>query len=73
MKKAGILLLIIGLAFTLFSGVKFVTREKVVQLGDLEISANKNHLLSWSPVAGLVAIALGAGFYLIGKKYPSMI
>jgi hypothetical protein len=68
MKKTGIILLIIGLAFTLFTGLSFVTREKVVDIGTLEISAKKNHSISWSPIVGVIAIVIGAGLYLIGRK-----
>jgi hypothetical protein len=68
MKKAGILVLLVGLAFTLFTGFNFVTREKVVDIGELEISADKNHSITWSPIIGVVTIAVGAGLYLLGTK-----
>jgi hypothetical protein len=68
MKKTGIILLIIGIIFTLFTGLKFVTREKVVDIGKLEISADKNHSISWSPIVGVVVIVIGAGLYLTGRK-----
>lgn len=68
MKKAGLIVLILGLLVTMFTGLNFVTREKVVDIGELEISANKNHSLSWSPVIGVVMMAIGAGFYLLGSK-----
>jgi hypothetical protein len=68
MKKAGLVILILGLLVTMFTGLNFVTREKVVDIGELEISANKSHSLSWSPVIGIVMMAIGAGFYLLGSK-----
>ena len=68
MKNAGIIILIIGLVVTIVTGLSFVTREKVVDLGKLEIKANKKHSLSWSPVVGVVMMAIGAGVYLIGTK-----
>ena len=68
MKKAGIIILIIGLIVTMVTGLSFVTREKVVDIGKLEITANKKHSLSWSPVAGVVMMVVGAGIYLIGRK-----
>jgi hypothetical protein len=68
MKRAGIIILIIGLAVTMVTGLSFVTREKVVDLGKLEINANKRHSLSWSPVVGVVMMAIGAGVYLVGTK-----
>jgi hypothetical protein len=68
MKKAGIIILILGLLVTMFTGLDFVTREKVVDIGTLEISANKNHSLAWSPVVGVVMMAIGAGFYLLVSR-----
>jgi hypothetical protein len=66
MKKAGIIILTIGLVITIVTGMSFVTREKVVDIGELEIKANKRHSLSWSPVVGIVVMAIGAGAFLVG-------
>jgi hypothetical protein len=54
---------------TIFNGVNFVTKEKVVDIGSLEISADKNHSVNWSPYLGVALIVLGGGAYLLaGKK-----
>ena len=45
MKKPGIIILILGLLLTIFTTVTYFTREKVVDLGDIEINANKRHHL----------------------------
>jgi hypothetical protein len=68
MKKAGIIILVVGLIISFFTGLNLVTREKVVDIGNLEISANRNHSLSWSPAVGVVMMIIGAGLYLAGKK-----
>jgi hypothetical protein len=68
MKKAGIIILIVGLAFILFTGMTFVTRKKVVDIGKLEISAKRNHSLSWSPIIGVIMVAVGACLYLAARK-----
>ena len=68
MKKAGIIILMIGLVVTIVTGLTFVTREKVIDLGKLEINANKKHSLSWSPVVGVVMMTIGAGVYLTSTK-----
>jgi hypothetical protein len=68
MKKAGIVLLVIGLVITLYTGFHYVTRETIVDLGDVEIKANKRHHLEWSPIIGVVVMAVGAGAYLMGGK-----
>ncbi|MDZ4709712.1 MAG: hypothetical protein SH818_15035 [Saprospiraceae bacterium] len=68
MKTIGIILIAIGLIGTIYTGFNYVTKEKVVDIGSIEISANKKHGLRWSPIMGIVFIAVGAGFYLIGSK-----
>ena len=68
MKKAGIIILVIGLAITLFTGFNFVTREKVLDVGELQISRDKKHNLSWSPLVGVVVMVIGGGILLFGVK-----
>jgi len=68
MKNAGILILVVGLIFTLFTGFKYVTKKKIVDIGELEITANQNHFVNWSPLIGIVIMGAGVGIYLFGKK-----
>jgi hypothetical protein len=68
MKKTGITLIIIGLALTLFTAFTFFTREKVVDIGSLKITANKPHNISWSPIVGIIVIAAGGIIYFIPQK-----
>ncbi|HUX53901.1 MAG TPA: hypothetical protein VMV56_05785 [Williamwhitmania sp.] len=68
MKKVGIIVMVLGLAITLITGFSFVTREKVVDLGDLQVSRNKTHSIAWSPIAGIVVMAVGGGIFLFGLK-----
>lgn len=68
MKKIGIIILIIGLALTIFTAFTFFTREKVVDIGSLEITANKPHHLSWSPLIGLAVMAVGGVVVLMSSK-----
>jgi hypothetical protein len=66
MKQTGIIVLIIGLVITVFTGFNFMTREKVVDLGELEITQNKKHGISWSPIIGIVVMVVGGGMVLFG-------
>ena len=59
MKKAGILIVILGLVLTIFTAITFFTREKVVDIGSLKITANKPHHLSWSPLIGIAVMGVG--------------
>ncbi len=71
MKKAGIVIFIAGLLITIFTGFKFVTKEKVVDIGSLEISRDKNHFINWSPLLGVAVMVFGGVFYLYGAKKQS--
>lgn len=68
MKNAGIIILIIGLVFTLFTGFNYITKKKVVDIGNLEITTNQNHFVSWSPIIGIIIMGAGIGIYFYGKK-----
>jgi len=59
MKKAGIVIILIGLILTIVTAFTFFTREKVVDIGKVEISANKRHHLSWSPLVGIAIMGVG--------------
>jgi hypothetical protein len=59
MKTAGIALLIIGALLTVFTAFKFFTKEKVVDIGKLEITRDKPHYYSWSPIVGIVVMGIG--------------
>jgi hypothetical protein len=68
MKKAGIIIVILGLALTIFTAITFFTREKVVDIGSLKITANKPHHLSWSPLVGIAVMGVGGVVILISSK-----
>jgi hypothetical protein len=68
MKKVGIFILIVGLALTIFTAITFFTREKVVDIGSLKITANKPHHLSWSPLIGIAVMGVGGVVILISSK-----
>lgn len=68
MKKAGIVILIAGLLLTIFTTFSYFTREKVVDLGKVEITANKKHRVAWSPLIGLGVIGVGGVVFLMASK-----
>jgi hypothetical protein len=45
-------MIVIGIAAFAVSGFSFTTKEKVVDLGPLEINKDKKHNVNWPPVAG---------------------
>jgi LPXTG-motif cell wall-anchored protein len=63
MKITGISILLIGLVITIFTAFTFFTKEKVVDLGAVEITRDKPHHLNWSPLVGIAVMGIG-GFVL---------
>ncbi len=59
MKSTGIAILIIGFVLTIFTTFNYITREKVVDLGAIELTTNKPHNLSWSPLIGIAIMGIG--------------
>lgn len=68
MKKVGFVILAIGILITVFTGFKFVTKEKVIDVGEIEISRDKKHSLAWSPLIGVAVMVVGGGMILFGEK-----
>jgi hypothetical protein len=68
MKKTGLVLIVVGLLITIFTGFNLVTKKKVVDIGKLEITKDENHFYSWSPIVGIVVMAVGGAVYLYGAK-----
>lgn len=68
MKLLGIVLLIAGLLITIYTGFNFVVKEKVVDVGNIEISRDKNIDLKWSPLLGVLVMFVGGGMVYYGNK-----
>jgi len=62
MKKVGILIILVGLGLAIFTAITFSTKEKVVDIGKIEITRNKPHYLKWSPLIGIAVMGIGGIF-----------
>ena len=71
MKKAGIFIIILGLVLTIFTAITFFTKEKVVDLGTVEITRNKRHYLEWSPLIGIAVMGVGGVVYYQNHKHDN--
>ena len=68
MKNLGLVLIGLGIMMVIFTGFNYVTRENVVDLGGVQINANENHPVEWSPIAGGVLLVAGVVVFLSNKK-----
>jgi uncharacterized membrane protein YidH (DUF202 family) len=58
-KTIGIALIIIGIVMIAYTGFNYVTTEKVVDLGPIQIDKKENHPIQWSPIVGVVLLIGG--------------
>ena len=68
MKNAGIIIFAIGVLLTVYTSFNLVTKEKVVDIGKVEISADKNNYFVWSPIVGIAVMVAGGALFLVGTK-----
>mgnify|MGYP001549548446 CR=1 FL=1 len=68
MKQTGIIIIVVGLLITAFAGFNFITKKKVVEIGKLEITKDENHIMDWSPIAGVIVMLVGGAVYIYGAK-----
>jgi len=67
-KTIGVIIMAIGLLMTLYTGFNYVTREKLIDIGDVHMSMDQNHTTNWSPFIGIGVIVIGGVVFLAGKK-----
>ncbi len=68
MKNVGIAVIIIGILMTVFTGFNLITKKKILDVGSVEISTQEKTPIYWSPITGLVLIAVGGVLIAVGRK-----
>jgi hypothetical protein len=64
----GIILIVIGIFAFAYQGISFTTREKVVDLGPIQMSADKTRTIPLPPIVGGIALVGGIVLLVVGKK-----
>ena len=68
MKIVGIILIVIGVVALALQGIHFTTKEKIVDLGPVEASAENEHHIPLPPILGGVALAGGVVLMIAGSR-----
>ncbi len=55
----GMILLVIGIMALSYEGIRYVTREKVADLGSVQVTAEITKSIPLSPVVGVIALVGG--------------
>ena len=68
MKLIGIVLIVLGVAGLAYGGISWTSREKVVDLGPIQISNDKTRSLPLSPIAGGLCLIAGVLVLMAGGR-----
>lgn len=64
----GVLLIVLGITAFAYQGFSYTKREKVAEIGALQITADTQKTVYFSPILGGAALIAGAALILIGRK-----
>ena len=64
----GIVLIVLGALALAYQGFTYTTREKVVDLGPLKITADKEKTIPLPPILGALALASGIVLVFVGVR-----
>ena len=67
-KSIGVILLVVGIIMLVYGGFTYTKKEKVIDAGPIQVSADKQHTVNWPPYAGGILVVGGIVLLLAGKK-----
>lgn len=68
MKLAGIVLIVLGALALAYQGIRYTTREKLIDLGPLKVTATEERNIPLPPIVGGIAVAAGIALVLADRK-----
>jgi hypothetical protein len=68
MKIVGIVLIVIGIIALAYGGITYTTREKVLDVGPIEATAERQKTIPLPPLLGGLALAGGVALLIVGSR-----
>jgi len=63
-----IILIIVGIVAFAYQGIQYTSREKVIDLGPVQVTAEKTSTFPLPPIVGGIALVGGIVLLLVGNK-----
>jgi hypothetical protein len=67
----GIMLIAIGIAGLIIDSITFTEKKVVIDAGPLKVTADQQRTIPIPSIAGVIAIAVGAGMIFFGRQARS--
>jgi uncharacterized membrane protein YidH (DUF202 family) len=67
-KLIGVLLIVFGVVALAVGGIRYTTREKVLDIGPIEATSEKHHMIPLSPIVGIASVAGGIALVVAGSR-----
>lgn len=67
-KTLGIVVAILGILMIIYTGFSYMTTEKVVDFGPMQMSVEESHPVQWSPIIGVILLVGGIVIVAMDKK-----
>lgn len=67
-RTLGIILIVVGIAMLIWTGFSYTKKEKIVDAGPIQISADKEKSVNWPPYAGGIILVAGVIVFVAAKK-----
>ncbi|TFG38664.1 MAG: DUF3185 domain-containing protein [Syntrophobacterales bacterium] len=64
----GIIIIVLGIAAFAYQGITYTTRENVVDIGPVHVTAEKTRRFPLPPILGALALAGGIVLLVVGSK-----
>jgi uncharacterized membrane protein HdeD (DUF308 family) len=64
----GLLLIVVGLAALAYQGFTYTSRERVLDIGPIHATADREKTVPLPPVLGIVAVAGGIALVVVGVR-----
>ena len=68
MKLVGIILIVLGVLALVYQGIQYTTKEKILDIGSIKISADTKQTIPLPPIAGGVAIVAGIALIFVERR-----
>jgi uncharacterized membrane protein len=67
-KSLGVIFIVLGLILLVWTGFTYTQKEKIIDAGPIQVSADKEKSVNWPPYLGGIVLVAGIVIFLGSRK-----